>query len=122
MLSSTLFRSFIFPHGGAAAETGPQAVPWGLPLQQPGPLGVRPCHVNKTTLRVGYVVSTVGSVFLMLALVNVAQIKLGCGGNGRGYRAVVHLLILLPLGFSSMFVLFSILLPVTNLYNNFFGK
>ncbi|KAL2227470.1 uncharacterized protein LOC105160934 [Sesamum indicum] len=62
-------------------------------------------HVNQTALRVGYVVSAVGSVcgsvFLMLALVNVVQIKLGmlgCGGNGHGYGAVVPLLILVPSG------------------------
>ncbi|KAL8552049.1 hypothetical protein ACS0TY_000928 [Phlomoides rotata] len=62
-------------------------------------------HVNKTALRVGYVVSAVGSVcgsvFLMLALVNVVQIKLGvlgCGGSKHGYGAVVPLVLLVPSG------------------------
>ncbi|KAI3458630.1 hypothetical protein Pfo_015293 [Paulownia fortunei] len=62
-------------------------------------------HVNKTALRVGYVVSAAGSVcgsvFLMLALVNVVQIKLGmlgCGGSRHGYGAVVPLVILVPSG------------------------
>ncbi|KAL6580352.1 hypothetical protein OROMI_008376 [Orobanche minor] len=62
-------------------------------------------HVNKTALRVGYVVSAAtsvfGSVFLMLALVNVVQIKLGilgCGGSHHGYGAVVPLFILVPCG------------------------
>ncbi|PIM99423.1 hypothetical protein CDL12_28083 [Handroanthus impetiginosus] len=62
-------------------------------------------HVNETALRVGYVVSAVGSVcgsvFLMLALVNVAQIKLGklgCGGSRHVYGAVVPLVILVPSG------------------------
>ncbi|KAL2558126.1 maternal effect embryo arrest 60 [Forsythia ovata] len=54
-------------------------------------------HVNQTLLRVGYLISAVGSVcgsvFLMLALVNVVQIKLGmlrCGSR-HGYGAVVPL-------------------------------
>ncbi|KAK6156173.1 hypothetical protein DH2020_010421 [Rehmannia glutinosa] len=62
-------------------------------------------HVNKTALRVGYAVSAVGSVcgsvFLMLALINVVQIKLGmlgCGGSRHGYGAVVPLVILVPCG------------------------
>ncbi|WOH09088.1 hypothetical protein DCAR_0728543 [Daucus carota subsp. sativus] len=60
------------------------------------------CRVNKSVLRVGYLVSAVGSLcgcgFLMMALVNVAQIKLGtlsCG-SGDTYSAVVPLLILVP--------------------------
>lgn len=61
-------------------------------------------HVNKTALRVGYLVSAVGSVcgsvFLMLALVNVVQIKLGMLGCGsrHTYGAVVPLVILVPSG------------------------
>ncbi|XP_057806167.1 uncharacterized protein LOC131021094 [Salvia miltiorrhiza] len=63
-------------------------------------------HVNKTALRLGYVVSAVGSVtgsvFLMLALVNVVQIKLGvlgCGtGAGHAYAAVVPLVTFVPAG------------------------
>ncbi|XP_047956049.1 uncharacterized protein LOC125201829 [Salvia hispanica] len=61
-------------------------------------------RVNKTALRVGYAVSAVGSVagsvFLMLALVNVVQIKLGllgCGG-GHAYAAVVPLVTFVPAG------------------------
>ncbi|KAH6762721.1 maternal effect embryo arrest 60 [Perilla frutescens var. hirtella] len=62
-------------------------------------------HANRTALRVGYVVSAVGSVcgsvFLMLALVNVVQIKLGvlgCGGSRHGYAAVVPLVMFVPAG------------------------
>ncbi|KAL3645294.1 hypothetical protein CASFOL_010474 [Castilleja foliolosa] len=62
-------------------------------------------HVNGTALRVGYMVSAAGSVcgsvFLMLALVNVVQIKLGvlgCGAASHGYGAVVPLFILVPSG------------------------
>ncbi|KAI5670575.1 hypothetical protein M9H77_10939 [Catharanthus roseus] len=61
-------------------------------------------HVNRTALRVGYLVSAIGSfsgcVFLMLALINVVQIKLGtlsCGSS-HSYGAVVPLLILVPSG------------------------
>ncbi|KAL1535570.1 hypothetical protein AAHA92_28333 [Salvia divinorum] len=65
-------------------------------------------RVNKTALRVGYVVSAVGSVtgsvFLMLALVNVVQIKLGVlgcgdgGGSTHAYAAVVPLVTFVPAG------------------------
>ncbi|XP_052729678.1 uncharacterized protein LOC108327597 isoform X1 [Vigna angularis] len=60
-------------------------------------------HVNRSSLRVGMLVSAVGSVFgcsfLMLALVNVAQIKLGtlACGSSHTYAAVVPLLILVPI-------------------------
>ncbi|MBA0697073.1 hypothetical protein Goari_003581 [Gossypium aridum] len=59
--------------------------------------------VNKTLLRVGMVVSGAGSVagcvFLMLALVNVVQIKVGtlACGSGHAFAAVVPLVILVPL-------------------------
>ncbi|KAJ7967737.1 maternal effect embryo arrest 60 [Quillaja saponaria] len=60
-------------------------------------------HVNKSALRVGMLVSGVGSVsgcgFLMLALVNVVQIKLGtlsCGSS-HSLAAVVPLVILVPI-------------------------
>ncbi|XP_057475229.1 uncharacterized protein LOC130763342 [Actinidia eriantha] len=59
-------------------------------------------HINKSALRVGYLVSAAGSVcgcvFLMLALVNVVQVKLGimeCG-SWHSYGAVVPLVILVP--------------------------
>ncbi|KAG5557887.1 hypothetical protein RHGRI_007956 [Rhododendron griersonianum] len=58
--------------------------------------------VNKNLLRVGYLVSAAGSVsgcvFLMLALINVVQIKLGTLGCGSAhtYGAVVPLVILVP--------------------------
>lgn len=62
-------------------------------------------HVNQMALRVGYVVSAIGSVcgsiFLMLALVNVVQIKLGllgCGDSRHGYAAVVPLVVFVPAG------------------------
>ncbi|XP_020204738.1 uncharacterized protein LOC109790053 [Cajanus cajan] len=60
-------------------------------------------HVNRTALRVGMLVSGAGSVagcaFLMLALVNVAQLKLGtlACGSSHTYAAVVPLVILVPL-------------------------
>lgn len=60
-------------------------------------------YINKTMLRVGLLVSGVGSVagclFLMLALINVVQVKLGtlsCG-SGHTFAAVVPLVILVPL-------------------------
>ncbi|KAL4576320.1 hypothetical protein LXL04_012412 [Taraxacum kok-saghyz] len=47
------------------------------------------CHINKNALRVGYLISAMGSVcgcgFLMMALVNVAQIKLGTLGCGSSH-------------------------------------
>ncbi|XP_076903671.1 uncharacterized protein LOC143558798 [Bidens hawaiensis] len=73
------------------------------------------CHINKNVLRVGYLVSAVGSVcgcgFLMMALVNVVQIKLGVLGCGshHTYGAVVPLLTFVPLGLLTyvFFVLFA---------------
>ncbi|KAL4386430.1 hypothetical protein GQ457_09G030160 [Hibiscus cannabinus] len=59
--------------------------------------------VNKTLLRVGMVVSGAGSVagclFLMLALINVVQIKVGtlACGSGHAFAAIVPLVILVPL-------------------------
>ncbi|CAI9091588.1 OLC1v1026656C1 [Oldenlandia corymbosa var. corymbosa] len=60
--------------------------------------------VNKNALRVGYVISAAGSasgcLFLMLALINVVQIKLGtlsCG-SPHSLGAVVPLVILVPIG------------------------
>lgn len=59
-------------------------------------------HVNKNLVRVGMLVSGVGSVcgcvFLMLALVNVVQFKLGtlACGSGHSFAAVVPLVILVP--------------------------
>ncbi|CAN8298312.1 unnamed protein product [Cochlearia groenlandica] len=71
-------------------------------------------YVNKTALRCGMVISGLGSVcgcgFLMLALMNVAQIKLGrfgCGASGHTYAAVVPLLILVP---SALFIYVSLML------------
>ncbi|OIV91976.1 hypothetical protein TanjilG_07307 [Lupinus angustifolius] len=60
-------------------------------------------QINRTILRVGMLVSGFGSVFgcgfLMLALVNVVQIKLGtlACGSSYAYAAVVPLLILVPI-------------------------
>lgn len=59
-------------------------------------------YVNRTILRVVLLLSAIGSVcgcaFLMLALVNVAQIKLGtlACGSSYTYGAVVPLLIFVP--------------------------
>ncbi|XP_019230419.1 PREDICTED: uncharacterized protein LOC109211342 [Nicotiana attenuata] len=61
-------------------------------------------QINKNALRVGYLVSAAGSVcgsvFLMLALINVVQIKLGILGCGskHTYGAVIPLVIFVPLG------------------------
>ncbi|XP_042486477.1 uncharacterized protein LOC122066698 [Macadamia integrifolia] len=61
-------------------------------------------RINKTALRVGILVSAVGSVsgclFLMLALVNVVQIKLGTLScrSVNSYGAIVPLVILVPSG------------------------
>lgn len=61
-------------------------------------------RVNATVLRVGMLVSAVGSacgcVFLMLALVNVVQIKLGtlACGSIHSYGAVIPLVIFVPIG------------------------
>ncbi|XP_030534569.1 uncharacterized protein LOC115743764 [Rhodamnia argentea] len=61
-------------------------------------------RINQNALRVGMLASGVGSVcgcvFLMLALINVVQIKLGtlaCGST-HSFAAVVPLLIFVPLG------------------------
>lgn len=61
-------------------------------------------HINRSVLRVGMLVSGIGSVFgcgfLMLALVNVVQIKLGtlaCGST-QSFAAVIPLVILVPVG------------------------
>ncbi|KAK2968592.1 hypothetical protein RJ640_009420 [Escallonia rubra] len=60
------------------------------------------CHINRTALRFGYLVSAAGSVcgcgFLMMALVNVVQIKLGtlACGSSHTYGAVIPLVILVP--------------------------
>ncbi|GAU41030.1 hypothetical protein TSUD_133370 [Trifolium subterraneum] len=60
-------------------------------------------HINRSMLRVGMLVSGIGSVFgcgfLMLALVNVVQIKLGtlaCGSQ-HAFAAVVPLFIFVPI-------------------------
>ncbi|KAL3523912.1 hypothetical protein ACH5RR_016746 [Cinchona calisaya] len=61
-------------------------------------------HVNKNALRAGYLISAAGSasgcLFLMLALINVAQIKLGTLSCGSPYSfgAVVPLVILVSIG------------------------
>ncbi|CAI0411106.1 unnamed protein product [Linum tenue] len=59
-------------------------------------------QVNKNLLRIGMLISGIGSafgcVFLMLALVNVVQLKLGtlsCGSS-HTYAAVVPLVIFVP--------------------------
>ncbi|XP_015577919.1 uncharacterized protein LOC8287505 [Ricinus communis] len=61
-------------------------------------------HINKDLVRVGLLVSGIGSVcgcvFLMLALINVVQFKLGslsCG-SGHTLAAVVPLVIFVPIG------------------------
>lgn len=71
--------------------------------KSPGPQPlVSFANINRTGLRVGTLMSAAGSVcgcgFLMLALVNVAQIKLGTLACGSSYTfaAVVPLLILVP--------------------------
>ncbi|CAN1797843.1 hypothetical protein LINPERHAP1_LOCUS21444 [Linum perenne] len=61
-------------------------------------------QVNKNLLRIGMLVSGIGSsfgcVFLMLALVNVVQLKVGILGCGsfHTYAAIVPLVIFVPIG------------------------
>lgn len=85
------------PHrrsGAGAASSSSAAV---------GVLG-RTARVNRAALRVGILASAVGSVagcgFLMMALVNVVQVKLGrlgCGAGGAAaWAAVVPLVTLVP--------------------------
>ncbi|XXG75340.1 hypothetical protein AAC387_Pa07g3866 [Persea americana] len=70
-------------------------------------------HINKTILRLVILISAIGSVsgclFLMLALANVVQIKLGTFGCGSSYTygAVVPLFILVP---SALLIYVSIVL------------
>ncbi|XP_062188043.1 uncharacterized protein LOC133891342 [Phragmites australis] len=66
----------------------------------------RTARINRAALRVGILASAVGSVggcgFLMMALVNVVQVKLGrlgCGAGGSAALvAVVPLVTLVPVG------------------------
>ncbi|KAF8396827.1 hypothetical protein HHK36_018461 [Tetracentron sinense] len=77
-------------------------------------------HVNKTVLRVGILVSAVGSVcgcgFLMLALVNVVQIKLGTLACRSAYSfgAIVPLVIFVPI---ALLIYVSIVLRVHVILN-----
>lgn len=65
--------------------------------------------VNKGLVRVGMLVSGIGSVigclFLMLALINVVQVKLGTlsceSGSGHSFAAIVPLVILVPIALLS---------------------
>ncbi|GKV28364.1 hypothetical protein SLEP1_g37433 [Rubroshorea leprosula] len=60
--------------------------------------------INKNLLRIGMLISAVGSVsgcgFLMLALINVVQVKLGtlACGSSYAFSAVVPLVIFVPAG------------------------
>lgn len=71
-------------------------------LVHPPPGGSRAARINRAVLRGGILASAVGSVFgcgfLMLALVNVVEIKLGrlgCGG-AAAVGAVIPLVTLIP--------------------------
>lgn len=70
-------------------------------------------HINRSTLRIGMLISGVGSVsgcaFLMLALANVVQIKLGtlACGSSHTFAAVVPLFIFVPI---SLFIYVSVVL------------
>ncbi|XP_030442226.1 uncharacterized protein LOC115664435 [Syzygium oleosum] len=62
-------------------------------------------HVNTAAFRAGMAASALGSVagtgFLMMALVNLVQMKLGtlgCGESGHSVAAIVPLVVLVPLG------------------------
>ncbi|XP_008801356.1 uncharacterized protein LOC103715495 [Phoenix dactylifera] len=68
----------------------------------PPPVGSRAARINRAALRGGILASAVGSVFgcgfLMMALVNVVEIKLGrlgCGG-AAAVGAVIPLVTLIP--------------------------
>ncbi|KAF2296161.1 hypothetical protein GH714_036427 [Hevea brasiliensis] len=79
------------------------------------------CRVNKNSLRVGMLASGVGSVvgcvFLMLALINVVQFKLGtlACGSGHSLAAVVPLVIFVPIAlviYSFCFVMLLVILGI----------
>ena len=95
------FSSFLF--SSLVAVGIKQAIRiWRSPHCRPGARGGFLCRINKSVLRVGMLISGVGSVagcvFLMLALINVVQIKLGTLGCGSSYSyaAVVPLVIFVP--------------------------
>ncbi|EXC19358.1 hypothetical protein L484_010373 [Morus notabilis] len=95
------FSSFLF--SSLVAVGLKQAIRiWRSPHCHPGAGGGFLCRINKNFLRVGMLVSGIGSVagcaFLMLALINVVQIKLGTLGCGSSYTyaAVVPLVIFVP--------------------------
>ncbi|KAG2641036.1 uncharacterized protein LOC120666679 [Panicum virgatum] len=89
-----LVRTFP-PHRRRGAAAGPSS--------SSSALG-RTARINRAALRVGILASAVGSVagcgFLMMALVNVVQVKLGrlgCGAGGSAaWAAVVPLVTLVP--------------------------
>nr|ACG42582.1 hypothetical protein [Zea mays] len=87
-----LVRTYPAPHRRRAASASASAG------------GGRTARINRAALRVGILASAVGSVagcgFLMMALVNVVQVKLGrlgCGAGGAAaWAAVVPLVTLVP--------------------------
>lgn len=87
-----LVRTYPAPHRRRAASASASAA------------GGRTARINRAALRVGILASAVGSVagcgFLMMALVNVVQVKLGrlgCGAGGAAaWAAVVPLVTLVP--------------------------
>lgn len=96
------FASFLFSSLVALAVKQAIRIAASPSACPPGSSGVF-CRVNASALRAAMLVSGAGSVFgcafLMLALVNVAQIKLGslgCGGSPLTYAAVVPLVIFVP--------------------------
>lgn len=89
-----LVRTYPAPHRRRAASASASA----------SAAGGRTARINRAALRVGILASAVGSVagcgFLMMALVNVVQVKLGrlgCGAGGAAaWAAVVPLVTLVP--------------------------
>ncbi|XP_059666332.1 uncharacterized protein LOC132312098 [Cornus florida] len=97
------FSSFLF--SSLIAMALKQAIKLGIMSRYRTLLTFDLAVINQTALRVGYLVSAAGSVSgcvcLMLALVNVVQIKLGtlsCANSHISYGAVVPLVILVPSG------------------------
>lgn len=89
-----LVRTYPAPHRRRAASASASA----------SAAGGRTARINRAALRVGILASAVGSVagcgFLMMALVNVVQVKLGrlgCGAGGAAAWAAVVPLVTLVL-------------------------